>query len=474
MKPQLKIATNGGKQENDEAEPVSPTGQYFNSKVLSICIIAVLETEVPVNESCVMPQLRDVFLPLNPRFSSVMASDKKDVKQWKRVEVNLQDHVVVPSFPDGLSVESYTDYFDEYLTKITGDQLPQDRPLWELHIFKYPTSKAANHIIFKLHHSLGDGYSLMGALLSCLQRADNPSLPITFPSTQTTKKIKNNNAMEFINWMPRIMSSIYKGACDFGWSFLKSTCKADDKTPIRSENKGLGFNQIKISTIELPLDQIKQIKTKLGSTVNDTVAGIIFLGVRRYMQETDIESSNSQSTALVLLNTRNVGGYMSVEEMEKTHSWGNQFAFLHIMMPELINDKNSNILDFIYKAHNQIMRLRNSPAVYLTAQCLELIRKCRGPEAVAELVHSTLNKSSMAITNMIGPVEQVTLADHQIKGMYFMVVGSPQSLVITIMSYAQTLRIGIGAEKGFIDSQRLNSCIKNAFNLVSEAATKTG
>jgi len=65
--------------------------------------------------------------------------------------------------------------------------------MWEIHIIKYPTSHAARNVIFKLHHSLGDGFSLMGALLSCLQRVDNPSLPLTFPSIQshTNKDGKN-------------------------------------------------------------------------------------------------------------------------------------------------------------------------------------------------------------------------------------------------------------------------------------------
>lgn len=473
MKPTLQIETKGI-QENDAAEPVSPTGLYFNSRTMSVCILAILESEVPIDDSCAIPQLQDVFLPINPRFSSIMIYDKKGVRRWKRVEVNLQDHVIIPRFPEGLSVESYDDYFDEYLTKVSMDPLPQDRPLWEVHIIKYPTSKAAGHTIFKLHHALGDGYSLMGALLSCVQRADNPSLPLTFPSTRSSSEVKSNNTTGVISWLPRTLSAIFKGASDFGWSFLKSTCNADDKTPIRSGSKSLGFHPNKISTVELSLDQIKLIKAKLGTTINDVLAGIIFLGLRLYMQATDTESANSQTTALVLLNTRNIRSYMSVEEMKNTHtkSWGNQFAFLHVALPELIDNNCSNPLDFVYKAHNQILRLRNSPVVYLTGQCLEIVRKCRGPEAVAELIHSTLNKSSLGITNMIGPIEKVALANHPIKGMYFAVCGTPKSLSIAIMSYMQTVRIGLAVEKGFIDSQKLTSCIEKAYDLINEAATK--
>lgn len=53
-------------------EPVSPTGQYFNSSALSICILAVLESEIPIDDSTALPLLNNVFLPINPRFSSIM------------------------------------------------------------------------------------------------------------------------------------------------------------------------------------------------------------------------------------------------------------------------------------------------------------------------------------------------------------------------------------------------------------------
>lgn len=32
----------------------------------------------------------------------------------------------------------------------------------------------------------------------------------------------------------------------------------------------------------------------------------------------------------------------------------------------------------------------------------------------------------MALTNMIGPVEEMALANHPVKGLYFVVTGAPQ------------------------------------------------
>lgn len=52
--------------------PVSPIAQYFNSSVLSIVVIGVLETEVPIDDSQTIPLLKNMLLPINPRFSSIM------------------------------------------------------------------------------------------------------------------------------------------------------------------------------------------------------------------------------------------------------------------------------------------------------------------------------------------------------------------------------------------------------------------
>lgn len=475
MGSRLQIKTNYLYKEEDAGdEPVSPTGQYFNSNTMSVRVLGILESEIPIDDSLAIPLLRDLFLPINPRFSSIMVSDKNVLKQWKRVDVNLEDHLNIPSFSEGLSTEEYDELFDKYLTEIAMKQLPKDRPLWECHITKYPTSKAAGNIIFKLHHALGDGFSLMGALLSCMQRADNPSLPLTFPSLQPSTEAKSK-PKKGVGCLPKIMSAIYNTTRDFGWSVLKSSIMADQKTPIRSGEEGVEFHPVQISTAELSLDQVKQIKEEIGATINDVLTGIIFLGTRLYMQATGKEFYNSESTALLLLNTRNINGYKSIDDMVKSNSetkWGNQFAFLHVALPELSNDKSSNPLKFISEAQTIIQGKRNSLAVYLTGQSLEIIRKYRGPEAAAQFIHSTLQKSTMTVSNMIGPVEQMALANHPCKGLYFMVVGVPQSLTITVLSYMRTLRIAVGVEKGYVDVKKFNSCIENAFQQIYKAAVK--
>lgn len=62
--------------EEELFEPASPSAQYLNSSNLSLAVLAVLEAKNPIEYEDSLPinLLRDVFVPINPRFSSIMVS----------------------------------------------------------------------------------------------------------------------------------------------------------------------------------------------------------------------------------------------------------------------------------------------------------------------------------------------------------------------------------------------------------------
>lgn len=152
----------------------------------------------------------------------------------------------------------YDEHLEEYVRNIAMQPLSRSRPLWEIHVIKYKTSNAAATLIFKLHQALGDGYSLIGALLSTLKRADNPSLPLTFPSRQSTSTSKRNNPNGgILKRATKVFSGIVDTVRDFGSFLLRGE---DDKSPIRSGDEGVEFQQLEYTTLTFSLDQIKQVK----------------------------------------------------------------------------------------------------------------------------------------------------------------------------------------------------------------------
>nr|KYP44541.1 O-acyltransferase WSD1 [Cajanus cajan] len=458
----------------DVTEPVSPSGRFFNTQLLCAYVFGFLESEVPIDFSQANYLFQHVFLPINPRFSSIMVRDEEGEMKWKRVEVKPEDQIKVPTFPENESLEFYDQYFDDYVSMLLMERTPQDKPLWEIHVIKYPTSNAAGTLIFKLHHALGDGYSLVGALLSCLQRADDPSLPLSFPSRKPSASSPSSKKGFFLGFSPfSNMFSFFNSIKDFGWSIVKSSIVEDDKSPIRSGEEGVESLPCVLWNISFSLDEVKTIKSKLGVTINDVITGAIFYGIRLYMQEIDNKAGKANSTGLVMLSTRNIGSYQSIQEMMKPDSkspWGNHISFLHVPIPKLSQASLSNPLEFVWKAQKLIKRKRSSFTVFLIEWLLDMELKLRGHEVVAKHIYGTLRNSSVVVSNLIGPMEPMVLANHPVKGLYFTMSGGPESINIAIMSYTRTLRITLKTQKGFIDEKKFKFCIMKAFDVISKAA----
>ncbi|CAJ2671250.1 unnamed protein product [Trifolium pratense] len=447
-------------------EPVSPTGQCLDNTSLCLYILAFLEFQVPIHNLPIVSLVEDAFLSI-PHFTSIMVDDERGVKRWKRVEVKLEEHITEPKFTDnGIPVDSYDKHFADYISKMAMENLPQTKPLWQVHVIKYATSNAAGTLVFKFHHAIGDGYNLMGVILSSLQRADHPSLPLSFPSLKSSKP--KNISRFILEKMPQFLSMPFTFVSDFGWTLLKSTLVEDDKTPIKSGVEAVEFRPFKLSNVTFSMDHIKEIKSNLGVTINDAITGIIFYGIRLYMQNIDYKSRALNSTALVIANTRHIKDYQRVQDMLKTTkgSWGNHITYYHVSVPKLQDIPISNPIQFINKAHTSIKRQKNSFAPPLITKLLRMKNKLEGPEALAKHIHGTMRKSSLLISNVAGPIEQMAWANHPIGGFFFTLSGIPQSLVITVMSYMGMLRVTTATEEGFIDEQKLMRYLNSAFEII--------
>ncbi|XP_059078234.1 uncharacterized protein LOC131855990 [Cryptomeria japonica] len=153
-------------------EAVSPFGNQV-----------IFEVEQSIDVLRAKKTIKDILLPCNPRFCSIMSEDKHGVLCWVKTEVNVDDHVIVPEFPPGQT--EYDEFVNDYICNIHLTPLPKNRPLWQFHFLNYDTSKARSICIINMHHSLGDGTSLMSLLFCCFTRADNPNLPLTFPCSKS-------------------------------------------------------------------------------------------------------------------------------------------------------------------------------------------------------------------------------------------------------------------------------------------------
>ncbi|KMZ58449.1 O-acyltransferase WSD1 [Zostera marina] len=461
--------------EDGDLEPLSPTTQYFSTSALSVCIIVAFEMDRRFQEDSEVIELVDkLLLPINPRFSSVKVRDVNGLQQWKKVDVKIEDHVISPSFSNPMSIDASQRHIRDYISNLRMNPFSQSRPLWEVHNIKYPTADCDGTLVLKLDHSLGDGFSLMGALFSRLRRADHPSLPLTFPHSKNKRPPQHSH----------LFSTTFYTARDFLSSLIKTNFVQDEISPIRSATP---TSASQISTFTLPLHKIHKIKTSIGGTVNDVIVGIISYGTRLYMEKMssiggrqhDSKPQQLNVTALVLLNTRAIKTYQTLTIDEVTNDpnknnsgWGNHFGFLQIPIPSVERELVSTTpLDLVFKIKEILTTKRNSLAVYLTGWLLDMLRRIKGPEAAGRYIAKTIRNTSFGISNLIGPLEKMEIGGHPVNAFYFSVVGTPHSLGFSVVSYMEKLTVAVCTEKKLIDSEMLVSCLDIAFRQIFEQAT---
>ena len=115
-----------------------------------------------------------------------MEEEKGGEMKWVPTKVDLEKHVIVPDMCSDMETSS-DKYVEDYICNLTKTTLDFSKPLWDLHLLNVKTSDAEAVAVFRIHHSLGDGTSLMSLLLACTRKASDPT---ALPSVPMMKKPK--------------------------------------------------------------------------------------------------------------------------------------------------------------------------------------------------------------------------------------------------------------------------------------------
>ncbi|RZC56807.1 hypothetical protein C5167_015651 [Papaver somniferum] len=482
---------NEANRDEETSPPVSPLSQSLNSSIVSFIVHVVFELETPITELETLEFLRTHLLPVNTRFSSIMERNKNGVLRWKRVGIRVEDHLIVPTFPNGLTRESYDEKLREYLSKIGCKNFSQEKPLWEVHLVKYPSMKGACTMIFKFSHALGDGYSFMRVFFKCCRRADNPSLPLTFPQLsliKTQQQDRGNQVIglgkKLLGWMGKCINTSY----DLIETMLKTSFLEDRPSAIRySDTSTELFKPFSVYSVTISLERVKQVRTKLGATVNDVIIGLISYVIHLYMERKkkrmeqcgeaadglmmdSITNGASNMTLCVMLNTRIFKGSKNLEDMIKAEAWGNHSTLVFAKLPTFPNDEQVNPLDFITKAKNTMDKKKNSMIFYLIDSILSAATRMKGQKGMDEMLYKSFANASTSMSNLIGPKEQIAFMSHPVSSCYYFTAGIPQSTVFTSVTNMDKLMVVATLEKGFIDTKLFTSCMDEAFENIFRAA----
>ncbi|KAJ9681185.1 hypothetical protein PVL29_020189 [Vitis rotundifolia] len=266
------------KEEEEEGEALSPVGRIFHETCFNVYVIAIAGCKTRINVDVVKANLEHTLLK-HPRFSSLQVKDvKKDGgMKWVPTKVDLDKQIIIPSLHHTIS--SPDKMVEDYISNLSKTYIDYSKPLWELHILNIKTSDAESVAVFRIHHSLGDGMSLMSLVLACSRQISNPKALPTLPVKKTSNPDPVNSGR--IWWTIRL---VWNTIIDVLMFLATTLFLKDTMTPLSNGwKKGGGHVPRRFVYRTVSLDDIKLIKNGMKTTINDVVMGVSLAGLSRYL-----------------------------------------------------------------------------------------------------------------------------------------------------------------------------------------------
>ncbi|KAK4489662.1 hypothetical protein RD792_005474 [Penstemon davidsonii] len=254
-------------------EPASPTARLMHAPSFNLHILAFLGFMTPIDVNVVKKGAEQTLLK-HPRFSSVLVVDKKNCNNmsWKRINADINNHVITPSMDP--NTESPDKFVEDYASWLSTIPMDLTKPLWEVHILNLQTSDANSTAIFKFHHSIGDGVSLISFLLACARKTSDPE---SFPTIPFKKqKIITHNDHSPKRFVHRIVS-----LDDI--KLLKTAINVDLAELMEKESNGMWGNKLGIVLLPLtainlqddPLTYIRKAKATMDQKKRSVEAKLV-------------------------------------------------------------------------------------------------------------------------------------------------------------------------------------------------------
>ncbi|XP_049398360.1 wax ester synthase/diacylglycerol acyltransferase 11-like [Solanum stenotomum] len=466
----------------DEAMLLSPSSRMFHEPNYNVYVLAIMGWKVPINVDSIKTELQSKMLK-HPRFSSLQVMDESDGggnMRWIPRTVNIDDHVIVPQLADNNNMDKADELVEDYISNLSTTNVDMSKPLWDFHILNVKTSHAEATSVFRIHHSIGDGVALMSFLLSCFRTTSDPTclpkLPVFSSSkSKPTKNRKKNLWQYYLVKLWFFIQLLFNTIVDVLLFIATALFLKDSQTPFTTTQ---GFNasaRQRYIYRTVSLDDIKFIKDVTNAKVNDVVLGITQAALSRYIHRRYGKGKfcveGMRCRANVIVNLRPALGVQAIAEMiEKNVAviQGNCFGF--VLIPLSIG-QSENPLDYVYKAKTSMDRKKHSLESQCTFYASQLFLNLFGFKGAAKLTQRVTSQTTLALSNVVGPREEISCAGHPLEFVAPTCSGYPTGIMVHVCSYANKLTFTIAVDEGIIpDLKQLGDDFIQSFMLIKEAA----
>ncbi|MFZ0733091.1 MAG: wax ester/triacylglycerol synthase family O-acyltransferase [Candidatus Sulfotelmatobacter sp.] len=415
---------------------------------LNVASVCTFEGDISL-EHCV--QFVESKLPLLPRYLKrvVSAPFGLGLPGWEYdPDFDLRKHIRQEKLEHGTETE-----LKNVAGKLFSTIMDRRHPLWDITILR-GLKRNRTGIIFRLHHCLADGKAGVGLMNVLLD--SNPESPLP-----TKTKIK------FQVPPPRdALSSLTAGFVDSYSDFIKRILSAmadllnmaervaanggnvapDEFAGLFPEitafTQRLRFNVLyrgpqKFACTEIPLAEVKAIRQKCGTSVNDVILAIVTATIRRYCEA---HGESVKGRLLRMMVPVNLRGSNTVSEL------GNRISLVPVTVPLDIREPR-RLLAAVHKRTEFLKHMHAAELVSLAGGLIGMLptslQGLAGPLA-SQLPVTPFN---LVCTNVPGPQSPLYLLGHKMLDWYpYVPVGGEMAVNCAILSYNGKIYFGFSGD----------------------------
>eukprot|EP00736_Rhodelphis_marinus_P000955 Rmarinus@m.1606 len=364
--------------------------------------------------------------------------------------MNMDWHVCEHSLPQPANESCFLRLVENLYD--TGFDLEGNKPLWQFIIVNnYEGNKCA--IIGRIHHSVGDGTTMIHVLFSLMDPVDPSMADKLLPSAPPRPKVNRTLTL----WHPlEICRRLWMLASDTMYGMSLVGLPNDPPTPLKipSSRSLCGHRKLALSN-PIDLDRIRQVRAKTGASLNDILVATLAATIRAFLVE---ETARAQDCgvkahripesvrAVFPLNTRIRAAPKLNEQYEE---FGNQFVFVPLSLPISVSDPVEMLVTCKARCDN----LKESPLSYVL-QASNVLAGTLLPSCLATRVYEKVfNSFTCLFTNVPGPQVPVSICGRRMTKMMFFVTSMLGSTT-SILSYNGKVYLGVCTDSKLIPNPK--------------------
>jgi diacylglycerol O-acyltransferase / wax synthase len=415
---------------------------------LNVASVCIFEGQLTF-EDCL--QYVESKLPILPRFLKrvVPAPFGLGLPSWEYdTGFDLRRHVREVQLKHGTDVE-----LKALAGKLFSNVMDRQHPLWDMTVVRGLKGDRTG-IVLRMHHCLTDGIAGVGILNTLLNA--NPEAPrlrkkkIKFrvpPPRDTLTSLTAGFVDSYSDLVKRILSAMADLLTMTERAAANGESVASDEfanlfPEITAFTERLRFNLIyrgpqKFACTEIPLPEVKAIRRKSGTSINDVILTLVTATIRRYCELHGERIKGKLLRIMVPVSLRGDGNASDL---------GNRISLVPVTIPLDIRQPRK-LLAAVHQRTEFLKRMHAAELISLAGGLIGMfptsVQGMAGP-IVSQLPITPFN---MVCTNVPGPQFPLYLLGHKMLHCYpYVPIGGEMAVNCAILSYNGTVYFGFSGD----------------------------